>query len=80
MEIEPDSQGVAYKDRSFYCGPGLSVVLEDDNRLTIVFRRVKSWLDQGLSGRWHPSTETCITHSDDIGATWTHPRALFSGW
>lgn len=43
------------------------------------FRRVPSWLSEGLSGHWHPSTELCLTHSDDDGATWTSPQVYLAG-
>lgn len=72
---------IIYKNVQYYCGPGPSVVCDPDSgRLTVVFRRVKSWLDDGLAGHWHPGTETCITHSDDLGQTWTPPRVILAGW
>ncbi len=67
-----------YKDPAFYCGPGPSIVC-DGGELTVVFRRVRSWLEEGLFGHWHPSTETCLTHSKDGGASWSQPRVIFAG-
>ncbi|MBS11796.1 MAG: hypothetical protein CME19_09370 [Gemmatimonadetes bacterium] len=76
-----DSYHTVYKDPAYYCGPGPSVVHDPtEDRLTVCFRRVKSWLSDGLAGHWHPSTETYITHSTDLGQTWTAPRILFGGW
>jgi hypothetical protein len=81
ITMQIDIHNTVYKNPAFYCGPGPSVVCDPDNGyLTVVFRRVKSWLDDGLAGHWHPGTETCITHSDDLGQTWSPPRILFSGW
>ena len=76
-----DTYQTVYKDPSYYCGPGPSVVCDPaTGRLTLVFRRVKSWLSDGLAGHWHPGTETCITHSDDLGENWSQPRIFLSGW
>ena len=81
IQLKPDALQTVYKNPASYCGPGPSVVYDPDtSRLTVLFRRVKSWLDDGLSGHWHPGTETCITHSDDLGLSWSQPRILFSGW
>jgi len=69
-----------YRDADYYCGPGPSVVCDSTTgRLTVAFRRVPSWLDEGLAGHWHPSTESCLTHSDDGGGTWTQPQVFLAG-
>ena len=81
MTLSLEEPRTVYKDPDYYCGPGPSVVYDTDNgRLTVAFRRVKSWLDDGLAGHWHPGTETCLTHSDDLGETWSEPRVILSGW
>lgn len=68
-----------YKDPAYYCGPGPAVVCDNKGDLTLLFRRVRSWLGDGLAGHWHPSTETCLTRSTDGGTTWSRPRILFAG-
>ncbi|MDP6041625.1 MAG: sialidase family protein, partial [Candidatus Latescibacteria bacterium] len=69
-----------YKSDQYYCGPGPSVVCDENGTLTVVFRRVRSWLNNGHAGHWHPSTETCITHSTDNGQTWSPPRTFLAGY
>ena len=71
---------IIYKDPQYYCGPGPSVVCDDNGTLTIVFRRVRSWLNEGHAGHWHPSTETCLTQSTDNGQTWSSPRMILAGY
>ncbi len=68
-----------YKNSAYYCGPGPAVVSDENGDLTLLFRRVRSWLKSGLAGHWHPSTETCLTRSTDGGTTWSSPRILFAG-
>lgn len=68
-----------YRDESYYCGPGPSVVCDENGILTVFFRRVQSWVGEGLYGHWHPATETCVTTSEDVGATWSQPRVVFAG-
>lgn len=69
-----------YKNPQKYCGPGPSIICDNLGHLTVVFRRVHSWLSDNLAGHWHPSTETCITHSTDLGHTWTQPQTFLSGY
>jgi len=81
MTLFINTHATVYKNPAYYCGPGPSVVCDPDmGQLCVVFRRVKSWLKDGLAGHWHPGTETCITQSSDLGETWSPPRILFSGW
>ncbi len=78
--IHAEAHVTVYGDPDYYCGPGPAVVCDPDGgRLTVAFRRVPSWLSEGLSGHWHPSTELCLTHSDDDGATWTSPQVYLAG-
>lgn len=78
--MKVDAHHVIYKNPAWYCGPGPSVVCDPEGRLTVAFRRVRSWLRDGLAGHWHPSTETCLTHSDDLGQSWSPPRVILAGW
>lgn len=80
MPLAIDNHHIIYKNPHYYCGPGPSVVCNNQGHLTVVFRRVKSWLSEGLAGHWHPSTETCLTHSIDNGQTWSHPQSFLSGY
>jgi len=80
MPLHITDQHIIYKNPSYYCGPGPSVVCDTQGHLTVVFRRVKSWLSENLAGHWHPSTETCITHSTDTGKTWSAPQSFLSGY
>lgn len=69
-----------YKDPQYYCGPGPSVVCDPKGTLTVVFRRVRSWLNEDHTGHWHPSTETCLTQSTNNGQTWSSPRIILAGY
>ena len=70
MTLFINTHATVYKNPAYYCGPGPSVVCDPDTgQLSVVFRRVKSWLKDGLAGHWHPGTET-----------WSPPRILFGGW
>jgi len=76
-----DTHQIVYKNPDYYCGPGPSVVCDPGSgTLALVFRRVKSWLTDGLAGHWHPGTETCLTTSHDLGKTWSPPRTILAGW
>ncbi len=78
--VRLSSHVTVYRDPQYYCGPGPAAICDPDTgRLTVAFRRVPSWLDEGLSGHWHPSTESCLVHSDDGGATWTSPQIFLAG-
>lgn len=69
-----------YHEPGYYCGPGPAVVCDPHSgRLTVAFRRVPSWLNEGLSGHWHPATELCLTHSEDYGASWSTPQVFQAG-
>ena len=78
--VRVTSQVTIYHEPHYYCGPGPSVVCDPTTgRLTVAFRRVPSWLAEGLSGHWHPSTESCLIHSDDEGVSWTAPQVFMAG-
>ena len=80
MPLTIDNHHIIFKNPHYYCGPGPSVVCNEQGHLTVVFRRVRSWLSEGLAGHWHPSTETCLTHSTDNGKTWSQPQMILSGY
>jgi len=80
MPIKLLSQQIVYKNPAFYCGPGPSVVCDEGGKLTVVFRRVRSWLADGHMGHWHPGTETCLTRSADEGQTWSAPQGFLAGY
>ena len=69
-----------YRNPAHYCGPGPAVVIDDDGRLTVAFRRVPSWLPFGMSSHWHPATESCLTHSVDEGISWSAPEVFLGGY
>lgn len=80
MPLNITKRHTIYKNPQYYCGPGPSVVCNDQGHLTVVFRRVRSWLSENHAGHWHPSTETCLTHSTDNGETWSPPQSFLSGY
>jgi len=79
MGLLVDENFTVYRDPRFYCGPGPSVVAGTDGHLLVAFRRVRSWLDEGHMGHWHPGTESCLTQSMDGGKTWSAPRIFLAG-
>lgn len=79
MGLHIDEHLTVYRDPRFYCGPGPSVVVGPQGHLLVGFRRVHSWLDDGHVGHWHPGTESCLTHSEDGGQTWSPPRIFLAG-
>lgn len=68
-----------FADPDYYCGPGPAVIIDAQGRLTVAFRRVLSWLDEGHVSHWHPATESCLTHSTDEGRHWTAPTIFLAG-
>jgi hypothetical protein len=62
-----------------YCGPGPSVVCDEDGALTVAFRRVRSWLG-GHAGHWHPGTELCLTRPVGGGRSWSSPQVFLGGY
>ncbi len=62
-----------YRDETWYCGPGPSVVVYPDGEIVVAFRRSRT------AGHGHPAVEACITRSTDGGDTWSEPVAFDSG-
>lgn len=80
MSLHVGGHADVFRDPAYYCGPGPAVVVDPaTGRWTVAFRRVPSWLHEGLAGHWHPSTELCLTHSQDGGATWSPPQVFAAG-
>lgn len=69
-----------YKDERYYCGPGPSIVCDEEGTLVVAFRRVRSWLGLGHMGHWHPATELCLTRSVDGGQSWSLPQVFLAGY
>ena len=80
MSVEVEGFHTIYKNADHYCGPGPSVVVEGNGRVTVAFRKVKSWLNEGHSGHWHPGTELCLTRSVDYGQSWSDPQVFLGGY
>jgi hypothetical protein len=80
MPLQILEHHIVYKNPDYYCGPGPSVVTDDTGSLTLAFRRVPSWLNDGHAGHWHPATESCLTRSTDGGHTWSPPRVFLGGY
>jgi len=68
-----------YLDDRYYCGPGPSSVQFPDGRITVAFRRAYNWIPEGVHAHGFPSTEACLTLSDDNGRTWGPPRVFNAG-
>ena len=62
-----------YRDETWYCGPGPSVVVYPDDEIVVAFRRSRT------AGHGHPAVEACITRSTDGGDTWSEPTVFDSG-
>ena len=62
-----------YRDETWYCGPGPSVVVYPDDEIVVAFRRSRT------GGHGHPAVEACITRSTDGGDTWSEPEVFDSG-
>ena len=80
MPLHVVEHRIIYRTPRYYCGPGPSVVTDEQDTLTVAFRRVPSWLDYGHSSHWHPATELCLTDSEDNGRTWSSPRVFLGGY
>ena len=79
MSIRVTDYQPVFADPSYYCGPGPALIVGDDGKMTVCFRRVLSWLTEGFASHWHPATETCLTHSTDAGRHWTDPTTFLAG-
>lgn len=80
MSLRVEQHCTIYRDPAYYCGPGPAAICDPQTgRITVTFRRVPSWLHEGLSGHWHPATELCLTHSDDDGRTWSPAQVYAAG-
>ena len=62
-----------YRDETWYCGPGPSVVVYPDDEIVVAFRRSRT------GGHGHPAVEACIVRSTDGGDTWSEPVVFDSG-
>ena len=62
-----------YRDETWYCGPGPSVVVYPDDEIVVAFRRSRA------GGHGHPAVEACIVRSTDGGYTWSDPEVFDSG-
>ena len=62
-----------YRDETWYCGPGPSVVVYPDDEIVVAFRRSRT------AGHGHPAVEACIVRSTDGGDTWSEPEVFDSG-
>ena len=62
-----------YRDETWYCGPGPSVVVYPDDEIVVAFRRSRT------AGHGHPAVEACIVRSTDGGDTWSEPVVFDSG-
>ena len=62
-----------YRDETWYCGPGPSVVVYPDDEIVVTFRRSRT------AGHGHPAVEACVTRSSDGGDTWSEPEVFDSG-
>jgi len=79
MSLKIIGHRVIYKNPRYYCGPGPAVVVTPAGAIIVAFRRVPSWVAYGHYGHWHPATESCLTHSEDGGATWSRPHVFLGG-
>lgn len=68
-----------YRDARFYCGPGPSAAVLEEDTVVLVFRRCRSWLAYGFVRHFHPHTEACVIRSTDGGETWSEPVVFGSG-
>ena len=68
-----------YKDTQYYCGPGPSSVLLPDGRILVAFRRARDWTSEGVIAHGFPSTDACLTCSDDEGCSWSKPVVFTAG-
>ncbi len=62
-----------YRDETWYCGPGPSVVVYPDDEIVVAFRRSRT------AGHGHPAVEACIVRSSDGGGSWSEPEVFDSG-
>ena len=62
-----------YRDETWYCGPGPSVVVYPDDEIVVAFRRSRT------AGHGHPAVEACIVRSTGGGDTWSEPEVFDSG-
>ena len=62
-----------YRDETWYCGPGPSVVVYPDDEIVVAFRRSRA------GGHGSPAVEACIVRSTDEGDTWSEPEVFDSG-
>ena len=79
MSIRVTDYQTVFADPGYYCGPGPTLIVADDGRLVVSFRRVLSWLAEDYVSHWHPATETCLTHSKDEGRHWSPPTTFLAG-
>ncbi len=79
MTVRVTDYQPVFADPAYYCGPGPALIVAQDGRLVVSFRRVLSWLTQDFASHWHPATETCLTESTDHGRHWSQPRTFLAG-
>jgi len=79
MALLKVSDTTVFRDESFYCGPGPSVVAFPDGEVLVFLRGHRAWNRAIWHMHYHPTTEQRIVRSADGGKTWGKARGFMAG-